>query len=111
MTKSMNETVAERRDYVNRIRESFYREDSDRRKGAPAGEERQEEIHFSSLGLRTMIAVLIFAAFVYCDRKQITFQQYKTQDVWKQLEWNPLPLEELEEVFHVGMEKMPSESR
>lgn len=58
-----------------------------------------------------MIAVLIFAAFVYCDRKQITFQQYKTQDVWKQLEWNPLPLEELEEVFHVGMEKMPSESR
>ena len=104
MIKSMEETVTERRDYVDRIRESFYREVPDRRKGGAARENPQEEIHFSSLGLRTMIAVLIFAAFVYCDQKQITFQQYKTQDVWEQLEWNPLPVEELEEVLHISME-------
>lgn len=49
MTKSMNETVAERRDYVNRIRESFYREDTDRRKGAPGEKNGRKKFIFPVL--------------------------------------------------------------
>ena len=46
-----------------------------------------------------MIAVLLFAAFIYCDQEKITFQGFGTQDLIKQIKWNPLPTEELEKLL------------
>ncbi len=115
MTKQMEETAAERRAYVDQIRASFYPEEADRgktgrtafRKGLASVDNSQEgEAGYSSLGIRTIIACLIFAVFVYCDQKQISFHQYKAKDVWKQIEWNPLPLEELQETIKISFKQL-----
>ena len=116
MTKQqMEETVAERRAYVDQIRASFYPEEAEREKTgrtsfwkSSASLEHQEEgeAGYSSLGIRTIIACLIFAAFVYCHQKQISFHQYKAKDVWKQIEWNPLPLEELQETIKISFKQL-----
>lgn len=100
MVRSVEEAATERKAYVDRMRASFYSQEPDR--GREQGQE--GEPNYSSLGIRTAIAVLIFAAFVYCDQKQITFHQYKTEDVWKQIAWNPLPLEELEDAIKISLE-------
>ena len=68
MMKSLEETVSERRDYVNRIRESFYpgqRESSGRDvRGKFEEKEEEGEIRATSLGIRTVIAIFIFAVYV-----------------------------------------------
>ena len=112
MTK-MEETVAERRAYVDQIRASFYPEESGsaqtgksafwKNSSFSENQEGEGEAKYSTLGIRTLIACLIFAAFVYCDQKEITFHQYKTKDVWKQIEWNPLPFEELQETIKISL--------
>lgn len=48
----------------------------------------------STLGIRTVIAILIFAAFVCCDRENLTFHNVSTKEVFSQIEWNPLPIDE-----------------
>lgn len=113
MIKSMQEAATERRDYVNQIRASFYPPETNKTKYASSYSQQgrtlserateEGEIKFSSLGLRTMIAILIFAAFVYCDKEQITFHQYKTQDILKQIEWNPLPTDEIENILKISL--------
>lgn len=102
MIKPLEETAAERRDYVNQIRESFYSgqgEASERgtrsKLSSSEGREEEGEVGISSLGIRTVIAIVIFVIFVYCDKEQITFHDYKTQDLYTQIEWNPLPIQEL----------------
>ena len=113
MARQIEETVAQRRAYVDQIRATFYPEEPSRvktgkepsqRSFAFSQERGQEgEPKYSSIGIRTLVACLIFAAFVYCDKKQVTFRQYQTADVWKQIEWNPLPLEELEETLKISL--------
>lgn len=113
MAKQIEETVAQRRAYVDQIRAAFYPEEPSRRNAGKepfqrnsgySKEQGQEgEAKYSSLGIRTLVACLIFAAFVYCDKKQVTFLQYDTKDVWKQMEWNPLPLKELEETIKISI--------
>lgn len=113
MIRPLEETVAERRDYVNRIRESFYpREErevryGDRKRNSYSGaeEEREGEFKYSSLGIRTLIAVLLFAAFVYCDKEQISVAHYQTKDLYQQMEWNPLPLNEWMEMLEQNQVK------
>ncbi len=111
MARQIEETVAQRRAYVDQIRATFYPEGPE---GAKAGKEpfqrsravpqgQEGEPKYSSLGIRTLVACFIFAAFVYCDKKQITFHEYQAADVWKQIEWNPLPLEELEETIKISL--------
>ncbi|MCI8484056.1 MAG: hypothetical protein HFH41_06920 [Lachnospiraceae bacterium] len=111
MIRPLEETVAERRDYVNRIRESFYpREErelkyGDRRSKSSFEEEREGELKYSSLGIRTLIAILLFAAFVYCDKEQIRVAHYQTKDLYKQIEWNPLPLEKWKQLLEKKTEE------
>lgn len=100
MEKSLQQTVEERRAYVNQIRSSFQTDN-------PAaghysfydtmGEQEENTQSASTLGIRTVIAILIFAAFVYCDKENITYHNYSTKEVFSQIEWNPLPMEEIEE--------------
>lgn len=101
MEKSLQQSVEERRAYINQIRSSFQTDNS-----TATGhyslygtmEEREEQTPATStLGIRTIIAILIFAAFVYCDKEKITYRDYSTKEVFSQIEWNPLPLEEFEE--------------
>lgn len=111
MVKSMEETAAERIEYINEIRASF-QNPTQNPSASSMDDSRQQGLHakyqeetassgFSGLGFRTLIAVLLFAAFVYCDQKKITFQEYETKDVISQIEWNPLPLEELEDIISI----------
>ena len=100
MVRSMEEAASKRRAYVDQMRASFYSQEP----GKAGSQGQEEEYTYSSLGIRTAIAVLIFAAFVYCDQKQVTFHQYKAEDVWKQIAWNPLPLEELEDAIKIALE-------
>ncbi len=99
MEKPLQQTVEERRAYVDQIRSSFKTENS-----TPVShyssygtmpEQTEEEPASSTIGIRTIIAVLIFAAFVYCDKEKITYQDYSTQEVFSQIEWNPLPIDEI----------------
>lgn len=111
MVKSIEETAAERRAYVNQIRASFQNpaqnisantlNNARRQEGIEEYQEEKVSSGFSGLGFRTIIAILLFAAFVYCDQEKITFQKYETKDIISQIEWNPLPLDELKEIVKI----------
>lgn len=103
MEKSLQQTVEERRAYVNSVRASF---DTQENSSVSYGhyskydipkEDRNTESMPNTLGIRTIIAILIFAAFVYCDKEKITYHDYSTQEVFSQIEWNPLPMDKIEE--------------
>lgn len=96
MVKSLEETVAERRNYVEQARASFQ---SAAMEQPQTNSLEDSDLKFSTLGIRIVIALLLFAAFVYCDQEKITFQGYGVQDVIQQLEWNPLPTETLENLL------------
>lgn len=101
MAKSLEETAAGRRDYVDQVRASFYGPDAERGGLSCQYGERQETGALAGrggFGFRLAAAVLLFAAFVYCDQKGVTFQAYGTADVVKQMEWNPLPVDKIVEM-------------
>lgn len=106
MEKSLQQTVEERRAYVKRIRASFDPSESSGSNGydsryGMSEEDRTTEATPNTLGIRTLIAILIFAAFVYCDKERLTFQDYSTKEVFSQIEWNPLPVEKIGEYIPV----------
>lgn len=104
MEKSLQQTVEERRAYINSIRSSFNTQEVNSSSSAglysrfdTMAEDTNAEPMPNTLGIRTIIAILIFAVFVYCDKEKITFQDYSIEEVFSQIEWNPLPTEEIEE--------------
>lgn len=103
MEKSLQQTVEERRAYVNSVRASF---DTQENSSVSYGhsskydipkEDRNTESMPNTLGIRTIIAILIFVAFVYCDKEKITYHDYSTKEIFSQIEWNPLPMDKIEE--------------
>lgn len=104
MEKSFEEAAAERRDYVDQVRASFYEPSAERSWSSSssyrygAGQETALQAGASGFGIRLVIAILLFAGFVYCDQKNITFHSYGAADVVKQMEWNPLPVEQFVEM-------------
>lgn len=107
MIKSIEETVEERRNYVNQIKESFRQSPQENSGNEIYGRRDYDESGnvvtevTSSFGFRALIAVLLFAAFVYCDRENITFQNYGTKDIVSQMEWELLPVDELQDVIKI----------
>lgn len=96
MVKSLEESAAERRSYIEQARAAFQNPQQEHNQGY----QREEAVvGYSTLGIRIVIAILLFAAFIYCDQEKITFQGFGTQDLIKQIEWNPLPMEELEKLL------------
>lgn len=96
MVKSLEESAAERRSYIEQARAAFQNPVQERNRGY----QREEAVvSYSTLGIRIVIAILLFAAFIYCDQEKITFQGFGTQDLIKQIEWNPLPTKELEKLL------------
>lgn len=96
MVKSLEESAAERRSYIEQARAAFQNPVQERNQGY----QREEAVvSYSTLGIRIVIAILLFAAFIYCDQEKITFQGFGTQDLIKQIEWNPLPTKELEKLL------------
>ena len=103
MEKSFEEAAAERRDYVDQVRASFYEPSAERSWSSSsycygAGQEAGLQAGASGFGIRLVIAILLFAGFGYCDQKNITFHTYGAADVVKQMEWNPLPVEQFVEM-------------
>ncbi len=96
MVKSIEESARERRNYVEQARAAF----GTHEQGYGSEPARQEaSAGTSTFGIRLVIAILLFAGFVYCDQEKITYQGINAQDVIEQVKWNPLPTEELEKLF------------
>lgn len=98
MDKSMYQTVEERRAYINQVRASFQTPNT---AAAPGyyGEFEPEQITAaptaSTLGFRTIIAILVFAAFVYCDKENITYRNFSAEEVFAQIESNWISLDKI----------------
>lgn len=96
MVKSMEESARERKNYVEQARAAFGNP-GQRYASEPAQEENTGT--GSTFGIRFVIAILLFACFVYCDQEKITFQGVGAQEVIRQMEWQPFPTEKLEELL------------
>ena len=107
MVKSFEEAVSERKAYVKQVRESFMQptQENERDKSYPgktAGEKEEAAgERVSGFGIKALIAVLLFAAFVYCDREKVTFQKYGAEDIISQIEWNLLPMDEWRDIIRI----------
>lgn len=96
MVKSIEESARERRNYVEQARAAF----GNQEQGNVSETVRTEPAQgTSTFGIRLVIAILLFACFVYCDQEKITYQGISAQEIVKQVEWNPLPTEKLEELL------------
>lgn len=100
MNKSFEQAAQERKDYIRQIRASFETNypvsPSPVKTYDAVAEIPEEKTTSSTLGIRTTIAIFIFAVFVYCDKENVTYQNYTTEEVFSQIEWNPLPTEDIE---------------
>ncbi len=93
MVKSLEESAEERRNYVKQARAAFHNQGQEQ-----SSEPVQEEaaVGNSTLGMRFVIAVLLFVCFVYCDQENVMFQGIGAKEVVQQIEWKPFPTEKLE---------------
>lgn len=97
MVKSVEESARERRDYVEQARAAFRSQQPGNAEEAAPAEEAGTPA--STFGIRLVIALLLFAGFVYCDQENITFQGVGSKQVVEQIEWNPVPTEKLDAFF------------
>lgn len=97
MEKSFEESARQRRNYIAQARAAFGSQEQSPNNTETASAEPAEST--STLGIRLVIALLLFICFVYCDQEHITFQGIGVQEIVKQVTWNPLPTEKLEELF------------
>jgi len=81
----MNQTVEERRRYVEQVKASFGSE-SGVKKDPMDFDTTDEEANFSFFKIKIFIAFLIFVAFVYCDQFNISYKNYKTNTVIEKLQ-------------------------
>ncbi len=96
MIKSFEESARERRNYVEQVRAAFHNS------GQEQAMEENGEVPMrgtSTLGIRFVIAILLFACFVYCDQEQIVFHGIGTKEVVQQISWKPFPTQKLEELL------------
>lgn len=96
MEKSFEESARQRRNYIAQARAAFGNQEQS---PIPETTGTEQAESTSTLGIRLVIALLLFICFVYCDQEHITFQGIGTQEVINQVTWNPLPTEKLEELF------------
>ncbi len=96
MGKTFEESARERRNYIAQARAAF---GSPEQGSVPEAVSTEPAASTSTLGIRLVIALLLFICFVYCDQENITFQGIGAQEIVKQVSWNPLPTEKLEELF------------
>lgn len=71
------DTLEERKKKINDIKNSL----------SQTTPEKEEPV-FKFSKVRLLIAVLIFVAFVYCDRNQVKISGYTTKDLYKMIEGN-----------------------
>lgn len=93
MVKSLEESARERKNYVEQARAAFRNQEQEYR-----SEPVQQEFPGgnSTFGIRFVIAILLFACFVYCDQENIMFQGIGAKEVVQQIQWKPFPTEKLE---------------
>lgn len=96
MGKSFEESARERRNYIAQARAAFGNQEQS---PAPEAASAESAESVSTLGIRLVIAILLFICFVYCDQEHISFQGIGSKEVIEQVSWNPLPTEKLEELF------------
>lgn len=98
MVKSLEESARERRNYIEQARAAFHNQEQGYTQASQPDQE-ESAVRASTLGVRLVIAAFLFACFVYFEQEKITFFGVDTQEIVRQLEWNPLPTEKLEEIL------------
>lgn len=97
IVKSVEESARERRNYVEQARAAFH--SNEPVYTSAASQEEQPALGGSMLGVRIVIAAFLFACFVYFEQEKISFRGIGTQEIVQQIEWNPLPTEEWEDLL------------
>lgn len=97
MEKSFEESARKRRSYVAQARAAFEKQTQPYTRENDQTE--QDQRTSSTLGIRIIIALFLFACFVYFDQEKMSFQGIDAGRVVRQIEWNPLPTEKLEDAF------------
>lgn len=91
--------LEERRRYVNEIKASFSDPSKSGQYADVSGEaEHQPTDAAAFFKLRLLIAAAIFAAFVYCDQKQVRIHTYNTDQICEYLTQTVSP-EQVVETF------------
>lgn len=97
---NLEERAIERRKHIEQMRAAFYnQEQKDAQASQPEQAAQESTVGTSTLGIRIVIAAFLFACFVYFEQENITFWGLNAQEIVRQVEWNPLPTEKLEELF------------
>lgn len=100
MVKSLEERAIERKQHIEQARAAFHNQEQNIDKTAHVEQMEQESTAgTSTLGIRIVIAAFLFACFVYVEQEHITFLGVDAQEIVKQVEWDAVPAEKLEELF------------
>lgn len=99
MAKTLEERALERRHQIEQARAAFHNQESGYQAPQPKQEEQESAAVTSTLGIRIVIAAFLFACFVYFEQEHITFMGVDAQEIVRQVEWNAVPEEKLEELF------------
>ena len=79
-------TLEERQKQISEIKASFPDTGKFGASGRTSVTTEKEGIEFRFSKVRLLIAVLIFAAFVYCDQSQLKFREYTTKEIYEKIE-------------------------
>lgn len=81
-----NNTPNDRKMKINEIKESFQNPafPSGKTEVSNAAEEQHDFFRFTRL--RLLAAILIFAAFVYCDQNKVKIHEYSAKELYERIE-------------------------
>jgi hypothetical protein len=74
-------SLDERRRYVNEVRASFGSPHESRQYGNLDEQPKETTISFTMFKIKFLVAVIIFAGFIYCDLNKITWYGQNTKTV------------------------------
>lgn len=97
---NLEERARERKNHIEQARAAFHNQEQEASRTSQTEQAEQESSSgTSTLGIRLVIAAFLFACFVYFEQEDITFLGVDSQAIVKQMEWNAVPEEKLEELF------------
>lgn len=79
------DSLEERKRYINQIKASFHDPGKSSRYRDLGMEEAPARPEFGMFKVKALLAVVIFGAFVYCDRNEVTFYKQNTDTVYERI--------------------------
>lgn len=92
-------TLEERRRYINEIKASFQDPSKSQQYQDISGGDGANDVSTAGfLRLRLLIAVALFAAFVYCDQNKVKIHTYTTDKVYEYIQMT-VPMDQIIETM------------